>query len=308
MEKKIECVVWCEMWKVKSSKLKNLENHHSRLTHLVVFDSNPISLPCLSSKKVYHEMRDASVEETEMNLYEEADALMSNDIVDASFKTKQALIERQSSGWLFRQEKTDKVGQFNADVYKVSNMTFLQKKRREHLSDRDIQRNKQFKESISRLNIPPSSPQQNDGDVPGDFDFEERSSLLPPQRCTLAWSEYAALPTDHTIGRKKKEKQTQKVFEASLSMSRDFPVKLEELLDVLEMLGPKAKFYKRIRDFVDCRMPPGFPVRINIPIVPAVKGTVSFLEFEFCDDGLDEALFEIPDSYRDEPNWFKKTK
>ena len=110
------------------------------------------------------------------------------------------------------------------------------------------------------------------------------------------------LGKNFNLARTKKEKQVSKTFEANVSMSQEFPVKVDQLLVVLEMLGPKAKFYKRIREFVDLRLPPGFPVKINIPIVPTVKATVSFPEFEYADN-LSASLFQVPSDYKKIKGW-----
>ena len=223
---------------------------------------------------------------------------MSQDIVDAKLNTAEVDIRSQNSGWFFRKEKTEKVGQFNSTVYKVSNLTFTQKKRREHLTDRDIQRNRIIKDSLK-------GPGSFDYDsLAEDDEIENRKSLLPPAKCRHTWDKYAALGKNHSLARTRKEKQISKTFEANVSMSQEFPVKVDQLLTILEMLGPKAKFYKRIREFVELRLPPGFPVKINIPIVPTVKATVSFPEFEFTDD-LPASLFAVPSDYKKIKAWRK---
>ena len=204
-------------------------------------------------------------------------------------------IRSTTSGWFFRREKTEVVGRFNAVCYKVSNLTFTQKKRREHLSEKDIQRNRFIKDTLK-------GPQSFDIDGLEDEEIENRKSLPPPPKCKYTWEKYSMLGKNFNLARTKKEKQVSKTFEANVSMSQEFPVKVDQLLVVLEMLGPKAKFYKRIREFVDLRLPPGFPVKINIPIVPTVKATVSFPEFEYADN-LSASLFQVPSDYKKIKGW-----
>lgn len=58
-------------------------------------------------------------------------------------------------------------------------------------------------------------------------------------------------------------------------MSTDFPLSLENLISVLEVIAPpKQKHFSKLKDFIQ-GLPnknKGFPVSINIPIVPTVSG------------------------------------
>jgi len=244
-------------------------------------------------------MDKSSNEQQEADLNEDIDLLMSSDIIDASLKTKNIKIERCNAGWFLRHQRTEKVGNFSADVYKISNIDFIQKKRREHLSDRDIQRNRRIRDSIIK-------PQALQNTMTTDDVIEHRASIPPPTNPFMSWEEYMNAKKDAELGRFRKEKMTRRSFEANIFMSDEFPVKIQDLLNILEMLGPQAKLYKRIKEFVTDQLPPGFPVRITIPLIPTIKATVSFLEFQYCSD-LDSTLFQVPSHYQLEANWRKKT-
>lgn len=74
---------------------------------------------------------------------EEVDLLMSSDIIVAQLVTKDVEFTRSQSGWIFREDKREMVGPFQADVYSVHGISLETKKRREHLSEEDLAKNKE---------------------------------------------------------------------------------------------------------------------------------------------------------------------
>ena len=59
---------------------------------------------------------------------------------------------REKSGWFWKQDKAEKFGNYMADVYSVNGMVLESRKRREHLSEEDLQKNKAFIDSFSKGN------------------------------------------------------------------------------------------------------------------------------------------------------------
>ncbi|KAJ8349191.1 hypothetical protein AAFF_G00183390, partial [Aldrovandia affinis] len=88
--------------------------------------------------------------ESEVETEEEVDILMSSDIYSATLSTKSISFSRTQSGWLFREDKTERVGSFLADCFVVNGLVLESRKRREHLSEEDILRNKAVMETWSK--------------------------------------------------------------------------------------------------------------------------------------------------------------
>lgn len=82
-------------------------------------------------------------------------------------------------------------------------------------------------------------------------------------------------------------------------MSSDFPLSVEMLLNVLEVTAP-FKHFSKLRDFITSKLPTGFPVKIEIPILPTVTAKITFQHFEFWDK-IDENLFQVPENYIEDP-------
>lgn len=85
-------------------------------------------------------------------------------------------------------------------------------------------------------------------------------------------------------------------------MSEEFPLTVEMLLNVLEVIAP-FKHFAKLREFVQMKLPPGFPVKIDIPILPTVSAKITFQEFAFRDD-IPDSHFEVPLGYAEDPNRF----
>lgn len=66
------------------------------------------------------------------------------------------------------------------------------------------------------------------------------------------------------------------------------------LVSVLEVLAPRSALTK-LREFLTLKLPEGFPVKIDIPILPTVSAKITCQKFEFMDP--DPKLFEIPANY-----------
>ncbi|KAK4316799.1 hypothetical protein Pmani_012057 [Petrolisthes manimaculis] len=249
------------------------------------------SLTVLDNKlHVYQGVRH---EETEGEIEDEVDILMSSDIVAAQMSTKQITFSRAQTGWIFRADKKELVGKFNADFYSLNGLTLESRKRREHLSEEDLQKNKAIVESFTK----------GGGTDPFD-ETVRRASLEPPSKEHVSWESYIQADPGHSpsLGRTLICKESSKSFKATVAMSEEFPLTVEMLLNVLEVIAP-FKHFAKLREFVQMKLPPGFPVKIDIPILPTVSAKITFQEFAFRED-IPDSHFEVPAGYREDPNRF----
>ncbi|XP_030629664.1 ankyrin repeat domain-containing protein 13C-like [Chanos chanos] len=232
-------------------------------------------------------------EESEMETEEEVDILMGSDIYSATLSTKSITFSRSQIGWLFREDKTERVGSFLADFYMVSGLVLESRKRREHLTEEDILRNKAIMESLSKGG---NLTEQN-------FEPMRRPSLSAPEPSSLSWEEYISAEHGKAphLGRELVCKESKKNFKATVAMSQEFPLAIESLLNVLEVIAP-FKHFSKLREFVQMKLPPGFPVKLDIPVFPTITATVTFQEFRY--DEFEESIFAIPVDYKEDPNRF----
>ncbi|XP_013788511.1 ankyrin repeat domain-containing protein 13C-like, partial [Limulus polyphemus] len=203
-----------------------------------------------NEQNVYQNVR---YEETEAEVEDEIDLLMSSDIVSVQMSTKSITFSRAQTGWIFRGDRTEMVGPFLADFYFISGLVLESRKRREHLTQEDVIKNKAIVESFTKGN---ATGLENS-------EFQRRQSLSAPLTPHITWEEYitASVGKPPHLGRCVVSKESSKNFKAILAMSEEFPLSVESLLNVLEVIAP-FKHFNKLREFVQMKLPPGFPVKI----------------------------------------------
>lgn len=125
-------------------------------------DNNPReSLTVLDNEfRCYQRVR---YEETDNEIEDEVDILMSSDILAAQMSTKSINFVRAQSGWIFREDKKELVaGQYDCELYSINGLILESRKRREHLSRDDLQKNKAIMESLKGGHHAPSLDQNGE--------------------------------------------------------------------------------------------------------------------------------------------------
>jgi len=261
------------------------------------------SLFVLDNKlRVYQKVR---YEESEVEFEDEVDLLMSSDIVSAQVSTKPISFTKVQSGWFFKEDRQELVGTYNANFYSINGMVLETRKRREHLSNDDLMKNKALLENFAKGNAQYLEQQQQtqNGEV------KRKESLQPPPKRDVTWSEYIQSPPGQhpVLGRTPKCKESSRAFKATVAMSEDFPLTVDMLLNVLEVIAPQFKHFQKLRDFIEMKLPPGFPVKVDIPVLPTVSARVTFHDFEWkenADNRLSDDLFSVPTGYTEDPSRF----
>lgn len=86
----------------------------------------------------------------------------------------------------------------------------------------------------------------------------------------ITFEEYISSIDPVSLGRQPKVKQNAKSFTASVAMSEEFPLSVNVLVDILEVLAP-TKHMNKLKQFCKSKLPPGFPVKLEIPIYATIS-------------------------------------
>eukprot|EP00897_Mesotaenium_endlicherianum_P007031 jgi/Mesen1/6356/ME000328S05645 len=66
-----------------------------------------------------------------------------------------------------------------------------------------------------------------------------------------------------------------------LWLTSDFPLDMEELMPLLDLLASKVKAVQRLKELLTTKLPPGaVPVKMSIPIIPTIRVSATFNKFE----------------------------
>jgi ankyrin repeat domain-containing protein 13 len=117
---------------------------------------------------------------------------------------------------------------------------------------------------------PSLPPPKNRADIP----FEEYFPAVGVDA-----NELAALPYIH-MGRKLAVKEQRKKLSASIWMSHDFPLTIEQLLPLFEILSPSNEHFDKLREFISLQLPPGFPVQVELPVLMFLSARITFRNYK----------------------------
>ena len=97
---------------------------------------------------------------------------------------------------------------------------------------------------------------------------------------------------------------SKRTFSAAVWMTDDFPLKTDTVVSLLDLVAPHQRHVEKVRNFLEQRLPPGFPMRVKVPIVPTVTADLQFVEFS--DAPIEDAVMEVPPDYREDADKFSR--
>lgn len=308
------------------TKLLDLERNYWKPSDSCLIYSSKFEKKWITVNHTVKKYQYLEPERIEKDIEDKVDDFMATDILDFEVKSAGLQMSRSTSGWIWKSDKVEQVGKYSAPVYNFNNLFLVTRKRREHLTETDIKVNKlaykglkhifQFgqRPSLKELDEVPLAGGSGEGNNEDELmdalnrrsneGPSHRESLPPPPVSNLTWEQYCnAEPGKHpTLGREQKLKSTESAFKASVAMSDKFPLSKGEFLDLLSVVP--IKLFKKLKDFIEMKLPDGFPIRVDVPVFPFLMARITFEDFEFIDGPIDESLFSIPEDYEEDPNLF----
>uniref|UniRef100_G1T3V6 Ankyrin repeat domain 13B n=1 Tax=Oryctolagus cuniculus TaxID=9986 RepID=G1T3V6_RABIT len=209
-------------------------------------------------------------------------------VVTTQLDTKNISFERNKTGILgWRSEKTEMVNGYEAKVYGASNVELITRTRTEHLSEQHKGKVKGNKAEIilqSQLRAwqpghgPPYGADHQDaevrplapaGEAPG-------AEWGLGRRC---WEAVASCSVPHPLGSGGGR------FKAKLWLCEEHPLSLcEQVAPIIDLMAVSNALFAKLRDFITLRLPPGFPVKIEIPIFHILNARITFGNLNGCDE------------------------
>uniref|UniRef100_A0AAQ5XUM6 Ankyrin repeat domain-containing protein n=1 Tax=Amphiprion ocellaris TaxID=80972 RepID=A0AAQ5XUM6_AMPOC len=211
---------------------------------------------------------------------------LTSPIVSTHLNTRNIAFERNKSGiWGWRSEKSEVVSGYEAKVYSATNVELVTRSRTEHLSDQDKSRSK----GEHRLQLHP-----------------QRKLCASPHNPTAITAEEYFNPEFNLNGRDigRPIELTSKVqrFKATLWLSETHPLSLaEQVTPIIDLMAISNAHFAKLRDFITLRLPPGFPVKIEIPLFHVLNARVTFSNLCGCDEPVSSVTVHKPESSEESP-------
>ncbi|XP_069565622.1 ankyrin repeat domain-containing protein 13A isoform X1 [Brachyistius frenatus] len=270
---------------------------------------------------ISQEMEDVTLESMQPAEQEVAKRL-TTPVVNTYLDTKDIAFERNKSGiWGWRTDKTELVNGFEAKVFSVNNVNVVIRTRTEHLTDEEKARIKSERNVLESLLGTVEQHISAQGDLTLEYATATNPTAITPE-------EYFDPDFDlgnRDIGRPIELSIRTQKFKGTLWMSEEHPLSLvEQVTPIIDLMARTSSHFARLRDFVTLNFPPGFPVKIEIPLFHVLNARITFGNVNKCSteeevnttaaatptsSGEDEeaaatppfqvcpSVFEVPESY-----------
>ncbi|XP_027719101.1 ankyrin repeat domain-containing protein 13A [Vombatus ursinus] len=253
----------------------------------------------------------------------EVERRLTSPVINTSLETRNIAFERTKSGfWGWRTDKAEVVNGYEAKVYTVNNVSVITKIRTEHLTEEEKKRYKADRNPLESLLGTVEHQFGAQGDLTTECATANNPTAITPEEY---FNEEFDLK-DRDIGRPKELTIRTQKFKAMLWMCEEFPLSLvEQVIPIIDLMARTSAHFARLRDFITLEFPPGFPVKIEIPLFHVLNARITFGNVNGCStaeepiaqsvDGghadpaslvsnfeVDQSVFEIPESYHVQDN------
>uniref|UniRef100_A0A9L0RL11 Ankyrin repeat domain 13A n=1 Tax=Equus caballus TaxID=9796 RepID=A0A9L0RL11_HORSE len=272
----------------------------------------------------------------------EVERRLTSPVINTSLDTKNIAFERLSCGirrsvgsrrrkqnartksgfWGWRTDKAEVVNGYEAKVYTVNNVSVITKIRTEHLTEEEKKRYKADRNPLESLLGTVEHQFGAQGDLTTECATANNPTAITPDEY---FNEEFDLK-DRDIGRPKELTIRTQKFKATLWMCEEFPLSLvEQVIPIIDLMARTSAHFARLRDFIKLEFPPGFPVKIEIPLFHVLNARITFGNVNGCSTAeetvsqnsegtqadsaspvtnfeVDQSVFEIPESYHVQDN------
>ncbi|XP_029427829.1 ankyrin repeat domain-containing protein 13A isoform X2 [Rhinatrema bivittatum] len=251
---------------------------------------------------------------------------LTSPIIHTCLDTANIAFERTKSGfWGWRTDKAETVNGYDTKVYTANNVNVITKTRTEHLTEEDKTRYKADRNILESLLGSVEHHFGAQGDHTTEFATVNNPTAITPEEYFNKEFDLK----DRDIGRPKELTIRTQKFKATLWMCEDFPLSLvERVTPVIDLMARTSAHFAHLRDFITLQFPPGFPVKIEIPLFHVLNARITFGNVNGCSTAeeasaqsaeraepgrkaeagavpefeVDQSVFEIPPSYHVQEN------
>ncbi|CAL8343469.1 unnamed protein product [Lota lota] len=201
-------------------------------------------------------------------------------IVNTYLDTKDIAFERNKAGiWGWRTDKTEMVNGFESKVFSVNNVNVIIRTRTEHLTDEEKARIKSERNVLESL----LGTVEQHISAQGDLTLEYATATNPTAITPEEYFDPNFDLEDRDIGRPIELSIRTQKFKGTLWMSEEHPLSLvEQVTPIIDLMARTSSHFARLRDFVTLNFPPGFPVKIEIPLFHVLNARITFGSVNKC--------------------------
>ncbi|XP_047248613.1 ankyrin repeat domain-containing protein 13B isoform X2 [Girardinichthys multiradiatus] len=227
---------------------------------------------------------------------EQVAARLSAPVVTTQLDTRNIAFERNKTGILgWRSEKTETVNGYEAKVYAASNVELITRTRTEHLTDQNKNKTKGGRTPLQNfLGI----AEQHMGSNNAGNKEQKANEALVTQMSSPTVTNPAALTAEEYFNPSSMQQTLRDIsqpcqlttktqrFKAKLWLCESHPLSLaEQVVPIIDLMAISNTLFAKLRDFITLRLPPGFPVKIEIPLYHILNARITFSNLNGCEEG-----------------------
>uniref|UniRef100_A0A8C6TPV4 Ankyrin repeat domain 13B n=1 Tax=Neogobius melanostomus TaxID=47308 RepID=A0A8C6TPV4_9GOBI len=216
---------------------------------------------------------------------EQVAARLSAPVVTTQLDTRNIAFERNKSGILgWRSEKTEMVNGYEAKVYAASNVELITRTRTDHLTDQNKNKTKGGRTPLQNfLGI----AEQHMGPNNGALVMQMSCPAVTNPAALTAEEYFNPSLTQRDIGHPCQLTTKTQRFKAKLWLCESHPLSLtEQVVPIIDLMAISNALFAKLRDFITLRLPPGFPVKIEIPLYHVLNARITFSNLNGWMEGL----------------------
>ncbi|KAB1251337.1 Ankyrin repeat domain-containing protein 13D [Camelus dromedarius] len=178
-------------------------------------------------------------------------------------------------------------------VYSATNVELVTRTRTEHLSDQDKSKSKGGKTPFqSFLGMAQQHSSHNGASVHQAASSTNPTAISPDEYFDPNFS-----LESRNIGRPIEMSSKVQRFKATLWLSEEHPLSLsDQVTPIIDLMAISNAHFAKLRDFITLRLPPGFPVKIEIPLFHVLNARITFSNLCGCDEPLSSVWVPAPSS------------
>ncbi|XP_053558070.1 ankyrin repeat domain-containing protein 13A isoform X2 [Bombina bombina] len=212
---------------------------------------------------------------------------LTSPVINTSLDTASIAFERTKSGfWGWRTDKAECVNGYEAKVYSANNVSVVTKTRTEHLTEDEKSRYKADRNFLESLLGTVEHQFGAQGDLTTEFATANNPTAITPEEYFNPDFELK----NRDIGRPKELAIRTQKFKGTLWMCEDFPLSLvEQVTPIIDLMARTSSHFAHLRDFITLQFPPGFPVKIEIPLFHVLNARITFGNVNACSRAEDSS-------------------
>ncbi|CAD5125374.1 DgyrCDS13613 [Dimorphilus gyrociliatus] len=186
--------------------------------------------------------------------------------------------ERSKSGiWGWRSDRSETLNGLECKVFSASNVEIITQSRSEHLTELD---KKQSKSQNQRTILDSLLSTVETQKAANNSQYTCETSSTQNNPCNITPEEYFNDRIDlqgRDIGRPKETSTKTQRFKATLWLSEEFPLNLQEQVQpIIDLMAVSNAHFQKLKDFITLQLPSGFPVKIEIPLFHVINARITF--------------------------------